>query len=125
MPEPGEYPIAGAAFHALARHEIAPLRHGVDDALTAPWRSQPLPCPDERWRPRRGRRWSFRVEARGLAPRRSDKIHRQPRLTFLAPDIVASILAGKQPAGLNANKLMADTRLPLDWSEQRIALEFA
>jgi len=47
------------------------------------------------------------------------------RLTFLAPDIVAAILAGKQPAGLNANKLMADTRLPLDWREQRTTLGFA
>jgi hypothetical protein len=46
------------------------------------------------------------------------------RLTFLAQDIVAAILAGKQPAGLTANKLMADTRLPLDWSEQRSALGF-
>jgi site-specific DNA recombinase len=45
-------------------------------------------------------------------------------LTFLAPDIVAAILAGKQPAGLTANKLMADTRLPLDWTEQRSALGF-
>ena len=44
------------------------------------------------------------------------------RLTFLAPDIVAAILAGKQPAGLTANKLMADTRLPLDWSEQANSL---
>ena len=49
---------------------------------------------------------------------------RLARLTFLAPDIVAAILAGKQPAGLTANKLMADTRLPLDWSEQRSALGF-
>ena len=47
------------------------------------------------------------------------------RLTFLAPDIVAAILAGKQPAELTANKLMADTRLPLDWREQRTVLGFA
>ena len=47
------------------------------------------------------------------------------RLTFLAPNIVAAILAGKQPAGLTANKLMADTRLPLDWRDQRAALGFA
>ena len=47
------------------------------------------------------------------------------RLTFLAPDIVAAILAGKQPAGLTANKLMADTRLPLDWRDRRAALGFA
>ena len=47
------------------------------------------------------------------------------RLTFLAPDIVAAILAGKQPPELTANKLMADTRLPLDWPGQRTALGFA
>ena len=47
------------------------------------------------------------------------------RLKFLAPDIVAAILAGKQPPELTANKLMADTRLPLDWRDQRTALGFA
>ena len=47
------------------------------------------------------------------------------RLTFLAPDIVAAILAGRQPPELTANKLMADTRLPLDWRGQRTALGFA
>jgi site-specific DNA recombinase len=46
------------------------------------------------------------------------------RLAFLAPDIVAAILAGKQPPGLTANKLMADTRLPLNWQVQRAALGF-
>jgi site-specific DNA recombinase len=47
------------------------------------------------------------------------------RLAFLSPDIVAAIVAGKQPAGLTANNLMADTRLPLDWRDQRAALGFA
>jgi site-specific DNA recombinase len=47
------------------------------------------------------------------------------RLAFLAPDIVAAILAGKRPAGLTANKLIADARLPLDWRDQRVALGFA
>jgi site-specific DNA recombinase len=47
------------------------------------------------------------------------------RLTFLAPDIVAAILAGSQPPELTANKLMADTRVPLDWRVQRTALGFA
>jgi site-specific DNA recombinase len=47
------------------------------------------------------------------------------RLTYLAPDIVAAVLAGKQQVGLTANKLMADTRLPLDWRYQRKALGFA
>ena len=46
------------------------------------------------------------------------------RLAFLAPDIVTAILAGKQPAGLTADKLMADTRLPLDCRDQRAALGF-
>jgi hypothetical protein len=47
------------------------------------------------------------------------------RLNFLAPDIVVVILNGRQPVGLTARKLMADTRLPLEWSEQRVALGFA
>jgi site-specific DNA recombinase len=45
-------------------------------------------------------------------------------LAFLAPDIVAAILTGKQPPALTANKLMTDTRLPLDWRDQRVALGF-
>jgi site-specific DNA recombinase len=47
------------------------------------------------------------------------------RLAFLAPDIVAAILEGKHPGALTANKLMADTRLPLDWRDQRAVLGFA
>ncbi len=47
------------------------------------------------------------------------------RLTLLAPDIVSAILAGKQPPELNARKLLDDTRLPLDWNEQRRSLGFA
>ena len=47
------------------------------------------------------------------------------RLTFLAPDIIARILDGDQPPGLTAAKLMADTRLPLDWREQRVRLGIA
>ena len=47
------------------------------------------------------------------------------RLNFLAPDIVVAILNGRQPAAMTASKLMADTRLPLAWTEQRKALGFA
>jgi hypothetical protein len=47
------------------------------------------------------------------------------RLTLLAPDIVSAILGGKQPPELNARKLLDDTRLPLDWNEQRRSLGFA
>ena len=46
------------------------------------------------------------------------------RLTSLAPDIVTAILEGRQPPELTANVLMADTRLPLEWSAQRAALGF-
>ena len=46
------------------------------------------------------------------------------RLNYLAPDIVVAILSGRQPAGLTASQLMADTRLPLEWSAQRAALGF-
>ena len=41
------------------------------------------------------------------------------RLAFLAPDIVTAILNGRQPPQLTANRLMDDTRLPLDWIAQR------
>lgn len=42
------------------------------------------------------------------------------RISFLAPDIVTGILAGRY-RDLTARKLMADTRYPLDWSKQREA----
>jgi site-specific DNA recombinase len=47
------------------------------------------------------------------------------RLTLLAPDILSAILSGKHPPELTARKLMDDTRLPLDWNEQRRNLGFA
>ena len=46
------------------------------------------------------------------------------RLTSLATDIVAAILNGRQAPELTANVLMADTRLPLEWSAQRAVLGF-
>jgi site-specific DNA recombinase len=47
------------------------------------------------------------------------------RLTLLAPDIISAILSGKHPPELTARKLLDDTRLPLDWNEQRRGLGFA
>ncbi|MEQ1713492.1 MAG: recombinase family protein, partial [Hyphomicrobium sp.] len=44
------------------------------------------------------------------------------RLTFLAPDLVRGILDGRHPPTLTANNLMADTRLSLAWSKQRLRL---
>jgi hypothetical protein len=46
------------------------------------------------------------------------------RLAWLAPDIVEAILDGRQPACLTASGLMRDTRIPLDWPDQRKALGF-
>ncbi|MGA0532767.1 hypothetical protein [Hansschlegelia sp. KR7-227] len=45
-------------------------------------------------------------------------VTRLVRISFLAPDIVAGVLAGRYP-DLTASKLMADTRFPLDWQGQR------
>ena len=47
------------------------------------------------------------------------------RLTFLAPDIISGIVTGRHPPDLTTRKLMSDTRLPLDWTEQRARLGFA
>jgi hypothetical protein len=62
------------------------------------------------------------AKSEGIVP---SYVTRLFRLTLLAPDIVSAILAGKHPPELNARKLLDDTRLPLDWNEQRRSLEFA
>jgi site-specific DNA recombinase len=50
---------------------------------------------------------------------------RVARLTYLAPDITQAILGGRQPPDLTAKKLLAHSRLPLAWHEQRSLLGFA
>jgi site-specific DNA recombinase len=47
------------------------------------------------------------------------------RLSYLAPDITEAILDGRQPADLITDKLLAHSRLPLGWHEQRTVLGFA
>src|SRR5499433_2412307 len=47
------------------------------------------------------------------------------RLSYLAPDIIQAILDGRQPHDLTADKLLAHSRLPLAWHDQRTALGFA
>jgi hypothetical protein len=47
------------------------------------------------------------------------------RLSYLAPDLIQAILDGRQPPDLTANKLLAHSRLPLAWREQRTMLRFA
>jgi hypothetical protein len=49
---------------------------------------------------------------------------RVARLAWLAPGITEAVLHGRQPADLNARKLMADTRAPIHWHEQRAGLGF-
>jgi site-specific DNA recombinase len=59
------------------------------------------------------------AEEEGVA---NSYLSRLVRLAFLAPDIVTAILTGKHPPELTANRLMADTRLPLEWKAQREVL---
>jgi site-specific DNA recombinase len=46
------------------------------------------------------------------------------RLSFLAPDITQAILEGRQPSGMTPNKVLAHSRLPQAWHEQRTLLGF-
>jgi DNA invertase Pin-like site-specific DNA recombinase len=46
------------------------------------------------------------------------------RLSYLAPDITQAILDGCQPRELTADKLLAHSRLPLAWDQQRTVLGF-
>ena len=70
---------------------------------------------------RGGRPISEMAEAAGVS---YSYFTRMLRLSFLAPDITRAILHGHQPAELTARKLMADTRAPIDWDEQRAGLGF-
>ena len=47
------------------------------------------------------------------------------RIAYLAPDITAAILDGRQPVGVTASALIAMTDLPIGWREQRRILGFA
>jgi len=47
------------------------------------------------------------------------------RISYLAPDIIATILDGRQPIQLNRQRLARATSLPIAWQEQREMLGFA
>jgi len=47
------------------------------------------------------------------------------RLSFLAPEVVKTILRDRHPLELTAKKLAGDTRLPIAWQEQRARLGIA
>jgi hypothetical protein len=61
-------------------------------------------------------------EAAALESVTASYVTRVVGLAFLAPDIVASMLAGRHAHDMSATRLMADTRLPLDWKAQGEAL---
>jgi hypothetical protein len=56
-----------------------------------------------------------------------DKSHvsRVMNVAFLAPDITESIITGRQPADLSAEKLIRRINLPMDWEQQRQIMGFA
>jgi site-specific DNA recombinase len=62
------------------------------------------------------------AKSEGVVPSYATRLF---RLTLLAPDIINAILSGKQPPELTARRLMDDTRLALEWNEQRQCLGFA
>ncbi|HET7446528.1 MAG TPA: hypothetical protein VFJ49_01140, partial [Methyloceanibacter sp.] len=62
------------------------------------------------------------VKREGVSP---SYFTRLVRLSYLAPDIIQAILDGRQPRDLTADKLLAHSRLPLTWREQRTVLGFA
>ena len=62
------------------------------------------------------------AKSEGVVPSYATRLF---HLTLLAPDIVGAILSGRHPPELTARRLMDDTRLPLDWNEQRQRLGFA
>ena len=43
-------------------------------------------------------------------------------LAFLPPDVIEAIVAGRQPAGLTAHRLIRGIDLPLAWNAQRQVL---
>ncbi len=48
------------------------------------------------------------------------------RVSYLAPDIIEDMLAGRQPPELSPKRLVRGSQgLPLDWKEQRSFLRFA
>jgi hypothetical protein len=65
---------------------------------------------------------SFGEVARRLH-RREAFVMRALRLNYLAPDITAAIIDGRQPTDLTRRKLL-NTSIPMDWAQQRVLLGF-
>jgi len=69
-----------------------------------------------------GEQFAALAKRQGVSP---SYFTRLVRLSYLAPDITEAILDGRQPRDLTADKLLAHSRLPLGWHEQRTVLGFA
>jgi hypothetical protein len=60
---------------------------------------------------------------RGDEPVTEHFVSRQLELAFLAPDIVAAILEGRQPADFTLDRALK-TKRPLSWADQRASWGF-
>jgi hypothetical protein len=69
-----------------------------------------------------GTRFAALAKQQGVSP---SYFTRLVRLSYLAPDITQAILDGRQPSHLTADKLLAHSRLPLAWQDQRTLFGFA
>jgi len=72
----------------------------------------------ENHRPKRSRATDLSIaelaEAQGVS---SDYFRVLLRVSYLAPDIVAAILEGRQPVQLNRQRLARATSLPISWHD--------
>jgi hypothetical protein len=65
------------------------------------------------------------MERRAEVPREElPHLTRLARLSYLAPDLQAAILAGRQPPELSARQLLRTAHLPACWKRQRQVLGF-
>ena len=108
---------AGRSFSSSGKNRDCRLGNGAAGLLKLIARAHEL----QEIFTRGGRPISEMAEAAGLS---GSYFTRMLRLSFLAPDITRAILHGRQPTDLNAHKMMADTRAPIDWHEQRTGLGF-
>jgi hypothetical protein len=102
-----------AASRARARSDGCPLRSGLA-ALSAQQFNATLAHSD-------GVPFAALAKQEGVS---RSYFTRVVRLSYLAPDITEAILDGRQPRDLTAQKLLAHSRLPLGWHDQRTALGF-
>jgi len=104
----------GRTWLESANDQVAPRRARLDKKLVNALRA------GHRLAEERGLKGSS--EAKALSRPMSTYERRLCRLAFLAPDIQAAILAGRQPDSLNLQRLMQD-EIPLAWEAQNSAFE--